>query len=374
MAGRRLYLVAAAGYPNYGDEIIAAQWLRYLAQHEPDAEIWVDCHHPGGAELLLGHLHPHVRFVDTLWTVGWAAPSDDPEEVAAFTAQTVRQPGFGEPRRAAGIELLHTVDSFHAVGGAHLTSLWPRHMAVLSAGATLAEEFGVRSSATGLGLVPAMAEPALLDRLGAGYAVLDVRDAQSRALFTRDDVSASGDDTLIDIGEHLYDQRDSRSLMLSFQTDLVDAGVEALAESALQTISAWGVGSGKIGYVEALPDKDRRVFELLEPSLPDMRFYPFTEVWRDGLPARRGQRWLTTRYHVHLLAAARGAWGVVFPARTGYSDVKHESLISSGSRWAMAEPGQPAGRAHGEAGFGGALPPLIAAKQAVAARVYDHRT
>lgn len=370
MAGRRLYLVAAAGYPNYGDELVAAQWLRHLARHEPDSEVWVDCHNPGGAELLLGHLHPHVRFVDTLWTIGWAAPSEDPEEIAAFTAQAVRQPGFGEPRRAAGIELLRTVDCFHVLGGGYLTSLWPRHLAVLAAGATLAEDLGVASAATGLGLMPAAAEPALFDRLGAGYSVLDVRDAQSRALFSRDDVSESGDDVLLDIGDHLYDQRETRSLMLSFQTDLVDAGIEALAGSVLQTVKAWGVDSSRIGYVEAIPDKDRRVFELLEPSLPDMRFYPFTEVWRDGLPARRGQRWLTTRFHQHLVAAAAGAWGVVFPVKAGYDDVKHESLIGSGSRWALGRPGEPAPQAHGEAGFGSALAPLVSAKQEVAAHIY----
>ena len=371
MPARRLYLVAAAGYPNYGDELVTAQWLRYLAKREPNSEIWVDCHNPGGAQLLLGDLHPKVRFVDTLWTVGWAAPSDDPEEIAAFTAEAIRHPGFGEPRRAAGIELLHTIDSFHVIGGGYLTALWPRHLAVLVAGGTLGEERGIRCAATGQGLMPAVGEPAMFDRLAAGYSVLDVRDAESRALFSRDDVSETGDDALLDIGDHLYDQRDTRSLMMSFQTDLVDGGIEGLAESALQTVEAWGVDSKRIGYVEGLPGQDRRVFELLESSLPDMRFYPFTEVWREGLPARRGQRWLTTRFHQHLLAAAAGAWGVVFPVKPGYYDVKHQSLISRGSRWAVAKPGEPAPQPHGEAGFGPALAPLVSAKQELAARIYE---
>jgi len=370
MAARRLYLVAAAGYPNYGDELIAAQWLRYLAQHEPDAEVWVDCHNPGGAQLLLGRLHPNVRFVDTVWNLGWAAPSDDPEELADFAARAVREPGFGAPRRAAGVELLQTMDSFHAVGGGYLASIWPRHLSILATGATLAEEFEVRSSATGLGLIPAAADEKFLDQLAASYAVLDVRDDQSRALFSHADVSQTGDDALLDIGDQLYDQRDSRSLMLSLQTDLADDGVEPIVESALQTIEAWEVDSARIGFVEAIPGNDRVVFDLLQPSLPEMRFYPFDEVWREGLPARRGQRWLTTRYHVHLLAAAAGAWGVAFPVKPGYYDVKHESLISAGSRWMVAKPGEPAGQAHGEPGFGRTLEPLVSAKQDVAARVY----
>ncbi len=372
MPGRRLYLVAAAGHPNYGDELVAAQWLRYLAEREPDAEVWVDCHNPGGAELLLAHLHPNVRFVDTLYRISWAAPFEDGDEVVAFASQAVRQPGFGVPLRASGVELLPTVDQFHVIGGGYMTSLWPRHIALLAAGATLAEHFGIPAAATGLGLMPAVADQALLEGLAAGYSVLDVRDAPSRALFARDDVSQSGDDALVMIGDHLYDQRETRSLMLCCQADFVEAGIEVLAESALQTIKAWDVDSSKIGYVEAIPGNDRQVFDLLRPSLPDMRFYPFTEVWREGLPARRGQRWLTTRYHHHLIAATAGAWGVVFPVKPVYYDVKHESLIEQGSRWAIAQPGDAAGQAHGDGGFGRALEPMIAAKQAVAARVYGH--
>src|SRR5690606_37165662 len=72
------YLVGPAGHPNYGDEIITAGWLEYLADTAPDAEVWVDTHSPGPAQVLLGDLHPRVRFTDTLWRLCWEAPSDDP--------------------------------------------------------------------------------------------------------------------------------------------------------------------------------------------------------------------------------------------------------------------------------------------------------
>ena len=110
MAVRRLYLVAAAGYPNYGDELITAQWLRYLAQHEPEAEIWVDCHNPGGAALLFRDLHPNLHFVDTVWQLGWAAPSDDPEEVVGVQDQVIlliqRDTGAGVPGEDHQISLV----------------------------------------------------------------------------------------------------------------------------------------------------------------------------------------------------------------------------------------------------------------------------
>ena len=101
-----------------------------------------------------------------------------------------------------------------------------------------------------------------------------------------------------------------------------------------------------------------------------MRFYPFTEIWNAGLPARRGQRWITTRFHPHLLAAAAGAWGVAIPVSDDFYGVKHESLISRGSRWSVVQPGQVATDYHGEPGFGHATDALVEAKQATAKRIY----
>ena len=91
--GRPLYyLVGTSGHPNYGDELIAATWLRYLARIAPDCEVWLDCPNPGPAEVLLGDLHPHVRFVDTLWRLCWAAPSNEPWEVNGFVQRAVHEP------------------------------------------------------------------------------------------------------------------------------------------------------------------------------------------------------------------------------------------------------------------------------------------
>lgn len=370
MAGRRIYLVGSSGYPYYGDEAVAAAWLRHLAATEPDAEVYLDCPNPGGAQLFLGDLHPHVRFVDTLFRIGWAAPNEEAEEVARFAAQAVRQPGFGYAHRAAGIELLHTVDVFHVIGGGYVNAIWPRHLTFLAAGQVLAAEFGKHTAMTGTGLLPNAAPGELLDELTTGFAVLDVRDGQSRALLSSEAVTDTGDDALLGESAEVYDRRESVSTMVCMQSDLLEVDVEALATSVVETAKAWGLRPEKIGYVEAIPGQDRVVFELVESQLPGMRFYPFTEVWREGLPARRGQRWITTREALHLAAAAAGAWGVAFPIRSGYDEVGHQDLVAKGSRWVIGTPGEAAPETHGEAGFGTALPGLVEAKKAVAQRVY----
>lgn len=368
MAGRRIYLVGSSGYPCYEDEAVAAAWLRHLAATEPDAEIYLDCPNPGGAQLFLAGLHPNVRFVDTLFRISWAAPSEEPEEVTQFVAQAVRQPGFGYAHRAAGIELLQTADIVHVIGGGYLSAIWPRHLGILAAGQVLATELGKQVAMTGVGLLPNVASTEILDRVTEGYAAVDVRDEQSRVLFSSASATATGEDLLL--GERAYDPRDSVSTMMCLQSDLVEGGVEALAKSAIETAKAWGLRPDKIGYIEAIPGEDRVVFEMLESELPGMRFYPFTEVWREGLPARRGQRWITTRASLHLAAAAAGAWGVAFPVRPGYDDVAHQDLVDRGSRWVIGTPGEAAPATHGDAGFGSALGGLVEAKQAVAQRIY----
>ena len=62
-----IYLIAPSGYPNYGDELIARAWLRYLSKERPRATVVLDCHSPGQATLLFRGIHPRTIFVDTIW-------------------------------------------------------------------------------------------------------------------------------------------------------------------------------------------------------------------------------------------------------------------------------------------------------------------
>lgn len=368
MAPSRIYLVGTTGHPNYGDELIGASWLRYLARTSPDAEVWLDSPSPGGSELLLGHLHPNVRFVDTVFQLAWAAPSEEPWVVADFVGNATRHPGV-VPRRAAGVDLLHGVDVFHILGGGYLNAIWPRHVGILAAGDVLAREFQARSALTGAGLTPSAASGALLSRLTTSYSVLDVRDDNSAKLLG-ERATSSGDDSFLDLGQHLYDKRDSRPVMMTLQADLADIGISAVAEAALECLQSWGVSGEDVGYVEAMPGSDRHVFNLLDPLLPGMRFYPFTEVWREGLPARAGQRWLTTRLHMHLLAAAVGAEGAVIPVEADAYDATHGALITGGSGWTAVRPGEPTPLPGSDVGFGPRAAERRGDKRAVAAAIY----
>ncbi|WP_433871711.1 polysaccharide pyruvyl transferase family protein [Saccharopolyspora sp. CA-218241] len=332
-----LYLVATTGHPNYGDELIAATWLKYLAKVAPDSEVWLDCPNPGPSEVLLGHLHPRVRFTDTFWRLCWEAPSDGPWEVASFVQHAINNPGLA-PRWVAGIELAARVDLVHVIGGGYINGIWPRHIGLLAAAVAAVRRSGGRAVMTGQGLWPVAEEARpLLRNLAAQFSVVDVRDEPSASLVAGTSFSATGDDMFFGIEPGLYRTDDLREVMICLQSDLLDVTVPALAGFLLDTLRQWGVRPEQVGVVEGIPRVDREVFALVEHDLPGARFYPFSEITDTGLPAAAGQRWLSTRFHTHLVAAAAGAHGVAVSINSNYYTNKHRSLIDRGSGWALSE-------------------------------------
>lgn len=340
------YLAGPAGHPNYGDELITAGWLTYLAGTAPEAQVWVDTHSPGPAQVLLGDLHPRVRFTDTLWRLCWEAPSDDPWQVASWVRRAVTDPGLA-PRWDRGIALLRRADVIHLLGGGYINRIWPRHIGLLAGAAAAARASGARCAATGLGLFPEPEGAAELVRATAAeFAIADVRDRPSAELLG---TTAGIDDAfLAQPALRTHEDDDPPEVMLCLQGDQVDIGLDALASAVLRILRAWEIPPERIGVVEAIPGEDRKVFDLIEHQLPGARFYPFVDVWEHGLPVTAGQTWLTTRFHMHLVAAAAGASGVAIPVSTDFYATKHRSLIELGSGWTMLDdlhqvPRRPAG-------------------------------
>lgn len=335
------YLVAPAGFPNFGDELIAAGWLRYLADEAPDAQVWLDTHSPGPAQHLLGHLHPRVRFTDTLWRLCWEAPSEDRWRVAAWVQDAVHDPGMA-PRWHHGIELVARADVVHLLGGGYLNTIWPRHIGLVGGVAAAVRRSGGRAAMTGMGLLPADDDIVpLLRALTDRFDVVDARDSPSAELLG---ISPGVDDSFLALGpgvflepEAAWPDSDPPEVMLCLQSDLVDVGAGTVAGAVLATLRAWGVRPERVGVVEGIPGGDREVFALMERELPGARFYPFADVWDKGLPVSSAQTWISTRFHVHLAAAARGAGGVALSIKPDYYATKHRSLLELGSGWSLLE-------------------------------------
>lgn len=336
------YLVATAGFPNFGDELILDGWLHHLDEVAPEAEVWVDTPSPGPSQLLFGQAHPRVRFVDTLWRLCWEAPSDDPWEVASWVQSAIANPGMA-PRWHQGIAALHRLDVIHVVGGGYVNAVWPRHVGLLAGAAAAARHSEARAAMSGHGLTP---EPPgvgpLLRVLADRFDLVEVRDPESAEVLG---IGSGIDDAFLTLAEghrtvapeEAWPDAAPPSVMVCLQSDMNDLGNASVAGAALSMLHAWDVSPEEVCVVEGVPRVDREVFTLIEHELPGSRFYPFVDVWSKGLPVSAEQTWISTRFHPHMVAAAAGATGVAISISQDYYATKHRSLIALGSGWTLLD-------------------------------------
>jgi len=365
------YLVCPAGIPNYGDELIAGTWLRYLAQVAPEVDVVVDCLYPEVAAAHVGGLHPRARFTSTLWQLclrRWT--DDDPAVTCAWVEDAVRDP-TPVPDLRDGIEVLCGADVVHLLGGGYLNSIWPAFTGLLAGIATAAGASGARTAMTGQGLWPPADNAGLTRSLIKRFDVVDVRDAPSAelaGLVPRDDHC---DDVFLGFGPHLLRTDEAvPEVMVSVQS-LLAASEDAAEETVrfvAEVLRSWQVTD--VGLLECSPDKDRDVLAVTAKLLPGARRYSLDEVLRHGLPARAGQCWISTRFHPHLVAGAAGAYGVALAVRADYYDTKHRSLIDGGSSWQLLRKLEIPERPTSGGYRAERLTKLRDAKLAVAERIY----
>lgn len=389
-----IYLISPAGWPNYGDELIARSWLRHLARTRPRALVVLDCHSPGQAGLLLRDIHPRAVFVDTLWQLTRYASNrtrtDGPDPDAPWDWVADAATRFGPaPRLAEGVDVFRRASSVHLLGGGYLNAVWPHHISLVAAVAELVRSTGVPAYATGQGLLPLAGEPArsVLLKAVEEFSVFDVRDAASlEALAGTPAVRGTGDDAWLGL-----DGRDAfhmpmnpaagGGVTLCVQGDLTEdftmrgrSGTAALAEFVCATLDAWEVPGDAVTVVEGIPGRDRDVPVRLGDRLTGARTIPFLDLWRRGLPVGAGDTWISTRFHPHLVAAAAGDSGVAVIPRRDYYATKHESLAASGSRWTVVDDPEVIPDRPTTGGFDpDARARLVADKRALADRLYPRR-
>lgn len=332
-----IYLIGTSGWPNYGDELITAAWLRFYAEHMPDADVWLDSQRPGQSFIIHGDCHPRLGCTDTLYHACWNAPSTTPDDIVEFGRSVVRTPGL-IPREVLGVDLFMRADIIHVIGGGFVNSMWPQHYALLGAVEAAAERTGARTLMTGAGLLPAEGAHDTLRSILARFNVVEVRDAPSFELLhgAVPALSRGADDVFLDLRGIPQNRADQPHTVLCLQEDLLAAERSHLVDYVVRTLDHWGVRTDPVLLLECLPPGDLTIGHALEQQVPELVRMPFSQLWAGGFPVARGQRWISTRYHPHLLAAAAGVWGVALPS-IEYYRTKHESLVEMGSGWTIAQ-------------------------------------
>ena len=327
----RFYLIGVPGYPNFGDDAIARGWLRWLAKHRPDAEVFVDTHSPSGAAALHHDCHPRVVFVDTLHRLAGWERSGTPQERVEATELLLDDLSMN-PRWVAGVEAFHAADRVHLMGGGYLTGAAPIFSGLVGAARWAHRRRGARVAATGLGMMPMSDELAALWRESAdAFEVLTVRDEPTREALGQLAELAPDDIFLGGLDQHVAPPAPGPETIVLAQGDGHD-DFDVLTEQVARLLEAWDV-TDRLRFVEANPPVDHRIYAALQERWPAATFLPFSNVMREGLPVGPHQQWITTRYHPHLLAAAHGARGVALSVSEDYYDVKHAAVQAWGSAW-----------------------------------------
>lgn len=326
-----IYLVSMAGHPNFGDDLIAARWLEYLAEHRPETPVWLDVREPGTAAALLRGIHPDVQTTDTVFRL----IADHPIGSARPAADVVEH--LGSPHYDAGLLALREAGTLHMLGGGYVNAVWPQFGLIPEVLRAAARVSGARMLATGQGLLPRIEEDF------AGFDHLSVRDAGSAEALG---IGLGLDDAFLGPGgrgpsaDRWAGPRDAPPrVLVCVQSDAQDDGAfERIVGLVREQLAAWGLPRERVLYVEAIPGQDHPGYARLRDVVAEDGFVPFTAFWRDFRFSPE-DLWLTTRFHHHLMGAAHGARGIAYAGKRGYYDVKHGSLAALGTGWEVRDAG-----------------------------------
>jgi len=338
------YLVGAAGIPNYGDELIMRLWLNYLRLTHPKRPVWIDVQDPGIAAVLLAEDHPRLHATNTLWRTAAQIGALPADEWVATAERFVRH--HGTPRTDAGLGLLADVGSVHLVGGGYLNSVWSVNTLLPVLASASGRALGHRLFASGLGLMP-LSEGArsLLSTAFADFEFAESREPVEVAPRLPDGVSYGVDDAFLGFHPKLSGLWANTRLgpapkfMLALQGDMHFDPVsrEAALEVALTELRLAGWTEEPLGVVEAIPPDDAWLLPLLAERGIEVVFYPFMDLWRNGLPIRPGQYWVSTRFHFHLLVSGSGVSGTSLVISDDYYLPKHRSIAALGTGWRLVD-------------------------------------
>lgn len=333
-AHRCRYLVSTSGLPNLGDEFITRAWLHYLSIHEPESDIWLDCSNPSHASLLFKGIHPHLHVVNTLWQLVWNTRHllDDSEAAVKQIRHWIDN--AGTPREDFGIDLLYHADSIHFLGGGYINQLWKANALLLVAAAQIKRhnpQTGLY--ATGLGLYPLEDIDLRIVRNALDeFDHVSVRDTESADLTHS---SQLPDDAFLELGNDLWkDTKYSGRAFVCLQQDVVGKHPQAI-RTITESLLVSGIDKAEtLTLMEAVPPDDAWSIDAFREQWPgDVRILPFSHLWNIGFPASPQAIWVSSRFHVHLLAAASGARGLALQFGNDYYSVKHHSLQALGTGW-----------------------------------------
>lgn len=322
----KIFLLGGAAVPNYGDELIVKNWLRWYIE---------GCGVNPQNVTISGSSTDVMKWLHTERFSGFQASSRIRENRFKFSHEdfydSVRSGiefMFGESVESEKLRAeMRNSDIIHLHGGGYLNDKWPTHGFLLGVAYAAKKKFNSRLVGTGLGLGPLPdgneETQIFIKELFSSFSILEVRDSWSFEYLQNkgiDNVELGLDDAFlypVDI-----ERTEGKSLHISIRGDNPGKLIASrLPESVVNSFD-------NHYYWACTPDDVQSYIELSKRfpyfSLLDVRSL------LGKIPTGDSNFMITQRFHPHLMGARLDMMGV-YRSGSSYYDVKHGSLIDLGS-------------------------------------------
>lgn len=340
------YLISTAGYPNFGDEQIVRTWLAFFLKYHPTDQITLDSPFSARSSLLFKDEFPNMNFVDTIWNLSYSGSNGGAD--LENTHILINLMNGGSPRDFMGIEYMKSADEIHILGGGYFTTeiLEFTRTYLFFPILTYLKKIqpNIKLKANGLGLTPISSEyqTQLENRYLPLFDYVGVRDKDSATIkgttLELDDVFVSRKLNAIKINEN----NDNPDILLILKPIENRDQLDIFIHQLIQYLEMDENKSKTIGILEFMVPMDNWLF--FEPYLNDfpelkkrLKFFGFWDIWTKGLPYKKNQEWITSRFHAHLIGSILKIKGSIFVENNKYYKTKHQSLLNLGTGWQLIQ-------------------------------------
>lgn len=331
------YLLGGSGVPNYGDELMAGGWLRYLARKNPDARVVIDTNVPSISTLLLQPENWKASHVSVVKSLATQNPLEHFWQNFERGYKFFARGGFSKYARLSAFDdYLKNTQIFHLFGGGYISDKWPHTGFLLGFAGAAQAEYGFRLVGTGLGITPISAPPPALDKTARRvlnrFQMIELRDQSSAAFISKtsgNDNSFHGlDDSFLEPVKPLADQEPALHVSCFMAGRNLDAFIGKLLLREHEIKKKFS----SIKFWECAPHRDREAFTKIREAFPEAVLEPLSSlIGRHSFG--KEDVMITTRFHPHLIGSRSGIRGYFIAISGDYYADKHTSVCNLGSNF-----------------------------------------
>lgn len=316
-----LYLIAGNGSPNFGDELIVQNWLRFYRENGYGGPITVDGKGNTRSERLIRGFGD-VRFVTNI-----------PRHPQGQTGTYGDFYRIGREYAQSAAEAFREVKAFHFLGGGYASANWMNATRLLSSATNLGKLLSIPVVATGLGIAPF--SPAGASDADAWKSIVtdcDLFECRDEESFDGLRLVAGGNLPSLTFG--LDD-----AFLYKVSTKSHQGRWLHLSGFSQPAVMGNGDGVNKLFHkfdkvvFWTCSTADAELHTALAEKYPVIDRYSNERLLNEGLPIGPEDFMITGRFHPHLQAARIGMSGL-YTAGSGFYKTKHGLVSDLGSAFA----------------------------------------